>query len=138
MEIVFPQTTGCGAVCRADQPVIDWVTTYSALVGRELGEISGPSPISVRKVSPEHKQLSWGNASQAVGAITSPPADANILGFPRQTTGVDLVVKTVPVPDTGDSVVSDGFGLREPSPLQRRPGSPTYRHPPYERRNART
>lgn len=40
------------------------------------------------------------------------------------TTGVDLVVKTVPVPDTGDSVVSDGLGLRKPSPLQPRPGSP--------------
>lgn len=77
-------------------------------MGRELGEISGPAPISVRKVSLEHKQLSWGHASQAVGAVTSPPADANLLGFPRQTTGVDLVVKTVPVPDTGDSVASGG------------------------------
>lgn len=34
------------------------------------------------------------------------PPDVCLLPFPPQTTGVDLVVKTVPVPDTGDSVVS--------------------------------
>ena len=44
-------------------------------------------------------------------------SDAHILGFPRQTTGVDLVVKTVPVPDTGDSVVSGALDPRELSAL---------------------
>lgn len=41
------------------------------------------------------------------------PSDTHVLGFPWQTTGVDLVVKTVPVPDTGDSVVSGALNPRE-------------------------
>lgn len=35
--------------------------------------------------------------------------------LPPQTTGVDLVVKTVPVPDTGDSVVSGALDPRKVS-----------------------
>lgn len=40
------------------------------------------------------------------------PSDTHRVGFPPQTTGVDLVVKTVPVPDTGDSVVSGALAPR--------------------------
>lgn len=47
--------------------------------------------------------------------------DVRVLPFPPQTTGVDLVVKTVPVPDTGDSVVS---GALAPRGLSAAPAAP--------------
>ncbi|XP_045042894.1 intraflagellar transport protein 27 homolog isoform X2 [Desmodus rotundus] len=59
--------------------------------------------------SPGHKRLHW-DTSLGAGACRVLLRDApwgplmRGVGFPRQTTGADLVVKTVPVPDTGDSV----------------------------------
>lgn len=62
--------------------------------------------------------------------VAAPPTGAQALGWGRplaslltpvcmvslQTAGVDLVVKTVPIPDTSDSVVS-----AQPTPAQLRP-----------------
>ena len=47
--------------------------------------------------------------------------DMQVLLLPLQTTGVDLVVKTVPVPDTADSVVSGALPPRELSAAPMRP-----------------
>ena len=66
------------------------------------------------------------------------PPDVCVLPFPPQTTGVDLVVKTVPVPDTGDSVVSGP--LAPPRELSAAPALPVdsggHCPPPWERSSA--
>ena len=139
MGSVFPQVSG--QTCQ-------WatVTLRSSLLGWELGETGWSSLPSAPTGSPGHKRLHW-DTSLGAGACRVLLRDApwgplmRGVGFPRQTTGADLVVKTVPVPDTGDSVVSGALAPRELSAAAAGPRVPASLHhhpPPYRRCSART
>lgn len=117
---------GHGAIT---QPVV--LSPRTAGSGRGAGRASWvvlwlPLRQGVRGTSTSTGDVSWRRRFRGLDAPLVAP-DTRVLGFPRQTTGVDLVVKTLPVPDTGDSVVSSALDPRELSALRwaQGPGSPS-------------